>query len=94
MLWGTGISQLMFIIKPCAQLAPHHHPRADELLTLIQGAKLAPSIALCFAAVQGLPRNLSCLEITTRTSPIVCVSAPACELASAGLLLNLQHRGI
>ena len=33
----AGISQLMFIIKPCAQLAPHHHPRADELLTLIQG---------------------------------------------------------
>ena len=36
----TGISQLMFIIKPCAQLAPHHHPRADELLTVIEGAGL------------------------------------------------------
>lgn len=53
-LWGAGISQLMFIIKPCAQLAPHHHPRADELLTLIQGASWTPSLAPCCAAVQGL----------------------------------------
>lgn len=37
----------MFIIKPCAQLAPHHHPRADELLTLIQGVPLRILVPVC-----------------------------------------------
>ena len=50
----AGISQLMFIIKPCAQLAPHHHPRADELLTLIQGVPCTNSVPVRVSGAAGV----------------------------------------
>jgi len=37
-LWGEGMSYALYILNPCGLSNPHSHPRATELLYVIEGS--------------------------------------------------------